>query len=140
MHIYFSRNNGEWIERSQCPKAGELLDWAMENTEAKILLIGWADKTGSADLNSRISLRRAMSIKRYLTRKGVLPTRIKTEGRGVDTASANDSTARRVDIIGYLPLAVLQKERRTQAAGLWIQNRRISKYPRLKQAISFANL
>ena len=118
MHIYFSRNNGEGIERSQCPKAGELLGWAMENTEAKILLIGWADKTGSADLNSQISLRRAMTIKRYLTRKGVLPTRIKTEGRGVDTASANDSTARRVDIIGYLPLTVLQKERRTQAAGL----------------------
>ncbi|WP_416980378.1 OmpA family protein [Alistipes ihumii] len=104
--IYFSRNNGEWIERSEYRKAGDFLHWALENPESRILLVGWTDKTGSEELNRRLSLRRAVTLSRYLERKGVAAERITTEGCGVDIEAANDSVARRVDMVGWLPVAV----------------------------------
>lgn len=104
--IYFSRGNGEWIERSEYRKVGDFLRWALENPEPRILLVGWTDKTGSGELNKRLSLRRAVTLSRYLVRKGVAAERITTEGRGVDTGATNDSVARRVDMVGWFPVAV----------------------------------
>ena len=104
--IYFSLGNGEWIEKSEYRKAGDFLRWALENPEPRILLVGWADKSGSGELNRRLSLRRAVTLSRYLVRKGVAAERITTEGRGVDTGATHDSVARRVDMVGWLPVAV----------------------------------
>lgn len=104
--IYFSHGNGEWIEKSEYRKAGDFLRWALKNPEPRILLVGWTDKTGSGELNRRLSLRRAVTLSRYLVRKGVTAERITTEGRGVDIGATNDSVARRVDMVGWLPVAV----------------------------------
>ncbi len=104
--IYFSRNNSEWIEKSEYRKAGDFLRWALKNPELKIHLVGWADKTGSEEINLRISARRAVTLSRYLVRKGVAAERITTEGRGIDTEAANDSMARHVDMLGLLPVAL----------------------------------
>ncbi len=104
--IYFSRGNGEWIEKSEYRRAGGFLRWALENPEPMIRLVGWSDGTGSEEFNKRLSLRRAVTLSRYLVRKGVAAGRITTEGRGVDTGAANDSVARRVDMVGWLPAAV----------------------------------
>lgn len=104
--IYFSRNNGEWIERGEYRKAGDFLRWALENPEPRIHIVGWADKTGSEELNGRLSARRAVTLYRYLVRKGVDAERITTEGRGVDGEATNDSVARRVDMVGWLPVVI----------------------------------
>lgn len=47
-----------------------------------VMIIGHADPIGSNEYNQRLSQRRAMAVANYLTRHGVPPNQIRTEGRG----------------------------------------------------------
>jgi len=52
------------------------------NPDIKLGVHGHTDKTGSADLNMKLSTKRAAAVKAYLTGKGVNADRINTEGHG----------------------------------------------------------
>lgn len=103
--IYFSRNEGDWIEQSEYKKAGRMLRWALSDTITPITITGWTDSTGTETFNERLSLRRARTVRNYLVSKGVAAGRIRIEGRGVDTQAANDDEARRAEIAGVIYLS-----------------------------------
>lgn len=104
--FYFSPGNGEWIERSDYPKSGRLVRWAGANPDARIVITGWADESGTAVLNDTLSLRRAHTVRNYLVRKGIAAERITYEGAGVDAEAESDDKARRADVQGIIRLAL----------------------------------
>jgi len=53
---------------------------------------GYADITGKAVVNKRISLARAESIKKYLVKKGIEPSRLITVGHGSQSPVASNRT------------------------------------------------
>jgi outer membrane protein OmpA-like peptidoglycan-associated protein len=68
------------------PKVVEELDevvgFAGKYPDSKFELTGYTDSTGSAELNQKLSLMRAESVKKYLVGKGVSPGRITTNSGG----------------------------------------------------------
>ena len=103
--IYFSLNNGDWIEQSEYKKAGRMLRWALSDTITPITIVGWTDPTGTETFNEQLSLRRARTVRNYLVGKGVAAGRISIEGRGVDTQAASNDEARRAEIAGVIYLS-----------------------------------
>ncbi|RYF13894.1 MAG: OmpA family protein [Comamonadaceae bacterium] len=61
-----------------------------QNTEVRI--VGHTDNTGSDDLNNRLSLDRAQSVKDYLASRGVRSSDIQVAGRGEREPVADNST------------------------------------------------
>ena len=116
--IYFSLNNGDWIEQSEYKKAGRMLRWALSDTITPITIVGWTDPTGTETFNEQLSLRRARTMRNYLVSKGVAAGRISIEGRGVDTQAASDDKARRAEIAGVIYLSAKslpdEKEQKTE--------------------------
>ncbi len=55
-------------------------------------IIGHTDSTGSDSYNQQLSVQRASSVKRYLTRQGVNEPRTRTEGRGESVPVASNAT------------------------------------------------
>jgi outer membrane protein OmpA-like peptidoglycan-associated protein len=63
-------------------------------------VIGYTDNTGSPASQQKISEQRAQAVKNYLvTRHGIDPSRITTEGRGAAEATGTGANDRRVVII-----------------------------------------
>ena len=104
--FYFSPGNGEWIERSEYPKSGRLVRWAEANPDARIVITGWADASGSSVLNDTLSLRRARTVRNYLVRKGISAQRIACEGAGVDAEAESPEKARRAEVRGIIRLTL----------------------------------
>lgn len=61
-----------------------------QNTEVRI--VGHTDNTGSDELNNRLSLDRAQSVKDYLVSRGVRSNEIQVSGRGEREPVADNST------------------------------------------------
>ena len=104
--IYFSLNNGDWIERSEYKKVGRMLRWALSDTITPITITGWADASGTAAFNEQLSLRRARTVRNYLVKKGIAPERITFEGCGIDTEAESPEKARRAEVRGIIRLAL----------------------------------
>ena len=58
-----------------------------------VIAIGHADSVGSDAYNQRLSVRRAESVKAYLTSKGIAANRVYTEGKGEKQPVASNKTA-----------------------------------------------
>jgi len=67
-------------------------DFAKENQQYHIHVVGHTSSKGDADLNKRLSLKRAESVKRALIKLGIDEKRISTEGRGEEEPIADNST------------------------------------------------
>lgn len=104
--IYFSLNNGDWIEQSEYKKAGRMLRWALSDTITPITITGWADESGTAAFNEKLSLRRARTVRNYLVKKGIAPERITFGGCGIDTGAESPEKARRAEVQGIIRLAL----------------------------------
>ncbi|HEX2643247.1 MAG TPA: OmpA family protein [Thermoanaerobaculia bacterium] len=71
-----------------------------QDPELRAQVIGYSDASGSADSNQRMSEQRAQAVKAYLvTRHGIDPNRIVTEGRGSSEATGNAENDRRAVVI-----------------------------------------
>ena len=57
-----------------------------------VIAIGHADSIGSDAYNQRLSVRRAESVKAYLTSKGIAANRVYTEGKGEKQPVADNKT------------------------------------------------
>ena len=85
-----------------------------EFEQTAVHVVGHTDSTGSSNYNQQLSERRAASVSRYLSRAGVLSTRLQTSGRGEDRPVASNGSAsgrsanRRVEI--YLKSIVEGRE------------------------------
>jgi outer membrane protein OmpA-like peptidoglycan-associated protein len=63
-----------------------------ENRNAKILLVGHTDSSGSDNLNLNLSIQRATAVKRYLINKGVQGARIRVKGEGESKPVGDNNT------------------------------------------------
>ncbi|MBQ7472484.1 MAG: OmpA family protein [Prevotella sp.] len=71
------------LDASQQAVVNEVATWAKNHPNATIALTGYADKgTGSAQVNQRISERRAAAVKQELVKRGIPATRIVTDAKG----------------------------------------------------------
>lgn len=104
--VHFPKNEGEWIPQSQYKAVGRILRWAQTNTDVPVVITGWADESGTAAFNEKLSLRRARTVRNYLMKKGIAPERITFEGCGVDTGAESPEKARRADVQGVIRFAL----------------------------------
>ncbi|MEP7013656.1 MAG: OmpA family protein [Acidobacteriota bacterium] len=71
-----------------------------QDPELRAQVLGYTDPSGSAAANQRISEQRAQAVKDYLvSRHGIDPSRITTEGRGSSDSTGNASEDRRALVI-----------------------------------------
>jgi outer membrane protein OmpA-like peptidoglycan-associated protein len=71
-----------------------------QDSEVRAQVLGYSDASGNADANQRMSEQRAQAVKNYLvTRHGIDPSRITTEGRGSAEATGNAEQDRRAVVI-----------------------------------------
>ncbi len=71
-----------------------------QDPELRALVIGYSDPSGSSDANQRLSEQRAQAVKSYLvTRHGIDPSRIQTEGRGSSESTGDAASDRRAVVV-----------------------------------------
>lgn len=82
-----------------------------DDPKAQLKIVGHTDSTGSEALNNPLSVQRAQSVRDYLSSRGVVSTRVLTEGRGErepvsdNTTDAGRAKNRRVEILLREPAA-----------------------------------
>lgn len=89
------------MKSDQAAKIDKIVKFANDNPDAKITLTGYADKaTGTADINRKLSEKRAAMVKQALVKKGVKANRITTDYKG-DTVQpfANNDDNRAVIVV-----------------------------------------
>lgn len=80
-----------------------------QNPQLRAHVVGHTDSTGQAAYNQTLSENRARSVVNHLSRQGVAPNRLTSEGRGATDPIADNSTVagraenRRVEIYLYAP-------------------------------------
>jgi outer membrane protein OmpA-like peptidoglycan-associated protein len=75
-----------------------------QDPDIRALVVGYTDPSGSASGNQRMSEQRAEAVKNYLvTRHGIDPARIQTEGRGSSESTGNAEQDRRAVVILTIP-------------------------------------
>jgi adhesin transport system outer membrane protein len=67
-------------------------NFAKKNKQYKIHVVGHTSSKGDAELNKRLSLKRAKAVKKALVELGIDENRITTEGRGEEEPLVDDST------------------------------------------------
>lgn len=97
--VYFDFNS-IYPNRSEQRKLRELIKTLKANPELNVHINGWSDAKGSEKSNLNVSRQRAESVRRELTKAGINPERISTEGCGVAPEARQDAqAARRADVI-----------------------------------------
>ncbi|MEJ6756286.1 MAG: OmpA family protein [Crocinitomicaceae bacterium] len=80
------------IKSGSYSSLNELVDYMNRKKTLKILVAGHTDNIGAADGNLVLSKDRALAVKAYLVKKGVLAGRVRTEGYGMNQPIADNST------------------------------------------------
>ncbi len=90
----------------------EVADAILENDpQAQLIVEGHTDSTGSAELNDKLSLKRAQAVRSYLVAKGIPRQQVEAQGFGFSRPIADNSTPegrannRRVEIVVQNPSA-----------------------------------
>jgi len=100
-NIFFDLAKSD-VNDTQSSKIDAIVKFAKENPNAKLNVVGYADKgTGTAPVNKRISDQRAKHVKNMLVKKGISASRITTDSKG-DTVQpfANNDDNRVVIVVG----------------------------------------
>jgi type IX secretion system PorP/SprF family membrane protein len=82
LHFNFEFNSSD-LDGESLQYLNDLGTALLENEHLKVKLTGHTDNVGSDKFNQRLSLYRANAIKEHLTKKGIDPARIQTEGKGL---------------------------------------------------------
>lgn len=103
--IGFVRGSSKIDEEKYALQLQTIVKYLKENPNMNIEITGWADKTGSDEVNERITNERAENLRDYLVANGISANRIiNVSGKGVDRSlSGKDALsvkARRADISG----------------------------------------
>ncbi|QIL71716.1 cytochrome c oxidase subunit II [Diaphorobacter sp. HDW4B] len=97
--IFFETGKSELGPEAQA-EAKRAADYWGAHKDGKIVLSGFVDSTGSADVNAELAKKRAQAVAKVLTDSGVGADRIELRKPETVTAGAGDDRqARRVDII-----------------------------------------
>jgi outer membrane protein OmpA-like peptidoglycan-associated protein len=82
------------------PQMRPVLDQFAQGLDPKmrVTVVGHTDNTGSDEINNRLSLERAASVRQYLGNRGVDPSRVMINGRGEhEPVASNDTAAGRAE-------------------------------------------
>ena len=98
--IFFTINSYK-IAPAEDAKIREVVDFLNKNTEAKVVVTGYADKgTGNDVINDRIAAKRAAAVVWMLTKKYNIPSeRITEESKGARVQSFAENAENRVTIM-----------------------------------------
>lgn len=115
-NIYFVRSKPQVLARSH--KALEKLykEILSQETESYILITGHTDNVGSYTALMKLSLERALAIKKYLVEKGISPERIHTKGLGPDKPLNLNQTEYQKQQNRRVEISYLKKEKNTSYA------------------------
>ncbi len=82
-------------------KLDDMIEYAKNHPEAKFLLKGFTDKTGSLAVNKVLSDKRANAVQAYITSKGISSERLQVMSIGPDQSltGGSQSYGRRVEVI-----------------------------------------
>lgn len=94
--LYFEFNSTS-IAPSEQTKLQAMLELLQQHPDVPITVTGWCDTTGTQAVNQRISLRRAETVKAWLTTNGIAASRITAVGSGSDYKETDAAKARRTD-------------------------------------------
>ncbi len=102
--VFFAERSVELDQQSQAIiKAAAL--YAQRNADKPIVVVGFADPTGSAAANQDISTARAQVVRDALVARGITPARITVQGHGELQPKWTNQEVRRVEIrVGGIPI------------------------------------
>ncbi|MGM0595870.1 MAG: OmpA family protein [Myxococcota bacterium] len=89
--IFFAYNKAK-IRKKSYGLLNEIYKVLKSRPSMKIMIEGHTDSDGSASYNRRLSRRRARAVRKYLIKKGVDPSRMKSVGRGESKPIASNKT------------------------------------------------
>lgn len=89
--IYFDTNSPTLLSDSY-PVLNALTDILQSNKTIRIKITGHTDLTGDLEENKKLSWDRAEAVKKFLTNKGIEPSRISTDGKGSTQPISNSKT------------------------------------------------
>jgi outer membrane protein OmpA-like peptidoglycan-associated protein len=95
--IYFDKNSFELSNQYKL-ELNRVLSVLIKNAELKIMITGYADKSGDADFNAYISQKRAEEVKKYLYKKGISSKRMVMNYLGDINSTSENAGDRRVEI------------------------------------------
>jgi peptidoglycan-associated lipoprotein len=79
IYFDFDRSN---IRPDQLPRIEKNMKYLKEHTDVLVQVIGHADERGTSEYNMHLGLRRADSVRDYLTENGIQTDRVQTQSRG----------------------------------------------------------
>ncbi len=91
--IYFYHNSIK-IQKRSYTILDKIIDISKECKDAKILIAGYTDSSGTKKNNLKISKRRANSVKEYFIKKGIKEDRLEAVGYGEENPIASNKTAK----------------------------------------------
>lgn len=91
LSLYFNSNESSLSEKSNF-LLDSLSQFINKNTVNLISISGYTDSTGAENENKTLSEKRAASVAQYLISKGILKTKIETEGFGSSSPVGDNST------------------------------------------------
>jgi hypothetical protein len=97
--VEFAENSAE-IKNSMMPDLNKVVDFLLDHPDFKLKISGHTDSQGDANLNMKLSQRRAESIKKYIVTKGNLDeSRIEAQGYGstIPIVSENKDADRKIN-------------------------------------------
>ncbi|WPP50130.1 OmpA family protein [Catalinimonas niigatensis] len=89
--MLFQLNSAE-IQNNYNTSLNEVVETLQQNPRLKVEIVGHADDTGGKDYNLKLSIDRAIEVKRFLIENGVGERRIITYGKGATEPVANAQT------------------------------------------------
>lgn len=102
--VLFATGSAE-LQAGTTSNLNRLVGFLNQYPDRRVQIEGHTDNVGSAELNQRLSQRRADSVRNYLTQQGIASQRLSATGIGMDRPIASNDTAagrqqnRRVEII-----------------------------------------
>ena len=80
------------IDKNSYANIERFAEFAKKNKQYKIHIVGHTSSRGDAELNKRLSKKRAEAVKKALIKLGIAADRITTEGRGEEDPIADNNT------------------------------------------------
>lgn len=90
-NIFFETGKDE-LKSESFVELNRVVEFLNNNPNVKIELSGHTDNVGSADFNKTLSQKRADAVLRYLTSKGIDPSRLVAKGYGMEKPVADNTT------------------------------------------------
>lgn len=95
----FYDNNAYQINQEHLPALQETVSLMQQHGELDVLIVGFTSKKGTPLYNESLSQHRAETVKKYLMKQGIHPSRIFTEYHGVDYEVTDEPQGRRVELL-----------------------------------------